>query len=104
MVVGVLDTGIWPESKSFAGARLPRSGRRIRQRPRHTTSTPFTYRGATVTMTSAEGNLTVTPTDPVAVVGRPITVTVSWSGVDATTPYLGWVEYRDGSGTIVKIN
>ena len=69
-----------------------------------TTSTPFTYRAATVTTTSAEGNFTVTPTNPVAVIGRPITVKASWSGVEANTPYLGWIEYRDGSGTIVKVN
>lgn len=69
-----------------------------------TTTTPFSFRAAVVTTTSAEGNFTVTPTNPVAVVGRPIQIKASWSGVDANTPYLGWIEYPDGSGTIVKIN
>jgi len=69
-----------------------------------TTSTPYTYRAAVVTASTAEGNFTVSPTNPTASAGRPIQVTVSWSGVAATTPYLGWVEYPDGSGTIVHVN
>ena len=30
---------------------------------------------------------------------EPPTATTSWSGVDAAAPYLGWIEYPDGSGT-----
>jgi subtilisin family serine protease len=70
----------------------------------HTSSTPYTYRDAVVTTSTAEGNFTVTPTNPTASAGRPIPVTVTWSGVVATTPYVGWVEYPDGSGTIVHVN
>jgi subtilisin family serine protease len=70
----------------------------------HTSSTPYTYRDAVVTASTAEGNFTVTPTNPIASAGRPIPVTVSWSSVAVTTPYVGWVEYPDGSGTIVHVN
>jgi hypothetical protein len=69
-----------------------------------TTTTPFTYGSAAVTATSGVGGFTVTPSNPTAAVRRPITVTASWSGVSDSAPYLGYVEYRDGSGTIVTIN
>ncbi|HYI54025.1 MAG TPA: hypothetical protein VEX57_08665 [Microlunatus sp.] len=50
------------------------------------------------------GCFTVTPANPRATIGKPIALTASWSGLDATTPYLGWIQYPDGSGTIVTVN
>jgi hypothetical protein len=69
-----------------------------------TTTTPFSYRTAAVSTSSAAGGFTVTPANPTAKVQQPITVTATWRGVDAATPYLGYVEYPDGSGTIVTVN
>lgn len=69
-----------------------------------TTTTPYTYRDAVVTEGAGEGGFTVDPADPEATIGEPITVTASWSGLDADTPYLGYVEYLNGTGTIVTVN
>lgn len=69
-----------------------------------TTSTPFTFRGAAVVSGAGLGNFTVSPANPRATIGKPIALTASWSGLDAGTPYLGWIEYPDGSGTIVSVN
>jgi hypothetical protein len=69
-----------------------------------TSSTPYTFRGASVTTGAGLGNFAVSPANPTARIGQPIALTASWSGLEATTPYLGWVEYPDGSGTIVTVN
>jgi subtilisin family serine protease len=69
-----------------------------------TTTTPFTYRSSVVAATGGVGGFTVTPRNPTAAIQRRITVTASWSGVNAGTPYVGYVEYRDGSGTVVTVN
>ncbi|MDN5763782.1 MAG: hypothetical protein L0H41_15875, partial [Microlunatus sp.] len=69
-----------------------------------TTSTPFTFRGTAVTAGAGLGNFSVTPANPRATAGVPIKLTASWSGLNAGTPYLGWIEYPDGSGTIVTVN
>ena len=75
-----------------------------RTRP-DTTSTPFTYQGRRRCRPGRElGDFTVAPTNPTATGGQPITLTARWSGVDAAAPYLGWIEYPDGSGTIVTVN
>lgn len=51
------------------------------------------------------GNLTVSP-NPIPVTYRQeATVTVSWSGLDPTVPYLGWIGYENTARrTIVSIN
>ena len=69
-----------------------------------TSSTPYTFRGASVTAGAGLGNFAVSPANPTARIGQPIALTASWSGLQAGTPYLGWVEYPDGSGTIVTVN
>ena len=52
--------------------------------------------------------MTVTSSTSSATVGGTADITVSWSGLNATTKYLGRVSYRDGSAeigsTIVSIN
>jgi hypothetical protein len=69
-----------------------------------TSSTPYTFRGASVSTGAGLGNFAVSRPNPTATIGRPIALTASWSGLQAGTPYLGWIEYLDGSGTIVTVN
>jgi hypothetical protein len=68
------------------------------------TNTPFRYYSAAVTSAAGTGSFRVSPADPVASSGDPIEVTASWSGLSDTTPYLGWVEYENGDGTVVTVN
>jgi subtilisin family serine protease len=52
----------------------------------------------------AAGNLTATPDPLPGTLGQPATVTLSWSGLDATKPYLGSVGYSGSDvWTIVSI-
>ncbi|MCW2803949.1 MAG: putative family peptidase [Propionibacteriaceae bacterium] len=67
-----------------------------------TTSTPFTYQASMVGGTAA-GNFTVTPSNAPAKARTPITLTADWSGLGNST-YAGFVEYRNGRGTLVTIN
>ncbi|WP_217428147.1 S8 family peptidase [Microlunatus speluncae] len=69
-----------------------------------TETTPYTFRSALVTPESDDGPFTVNPTKPTAKIQEPIEVTVRWRRLDSNTPYLGFVEYVDGSGTLVTIN
>jgi hypothetical protein len=69
-----------------------------------TETTPYTYRAMSVTEDSDEGPFTVRPTEPTAEIQEPIEVTVRWRRLERDTPYLGFVEYVDGSGTLVTIN
>lgn len=68
------------------------------------TKTAFVFTDFVVTPATNLGNLTVTPTNPTAVSGQVIPVRVSWSGIDASTPYLGLVQYPDQSYTFVQVN
>jgi subtilisin family serine protease len=72
--------------------------------PPGASSTSFTYRDAVVGAGPGLGNFTVTPTIPRATIGVPIDVTAAWSGLNAATPYLGYIEYPNGSATIVTVN
>jgi hypothetical protein len=49
-------------------------------------------------------NFSVDPTNPKVTNGKPFTLKASWTGLDATKPYLGYVEYPGGVGTFVEIN
>lgn len=69
-----------------------------------TTGSPFTFTSGAVTTADTLGSFAVSPAAPTTSAGRPITLTASWSGVSATAPYLGWLEYVDGSGTVVTVN
>lgn len=53
---------------------------------------------------TATGNFTVTPATQQATSGRDLSLTASWSGLDPSKPYLGFVEYPGGSGTLVMVN
>jgi subtilisin family serine protease len=70
--------------------------------PPGASSTSFTYRGFVVGPEA--GNLTIKPASPTVNSGDPFTVTASWSGLDPSAPYLGFLSYVDGSGTLVEIN
>ncbi|MHA3704262.1 S8 family peptidase [Jatrophihabitans sp. YIM 134969] len=67
-------------------------------------TSPFTFTKGAVTTADSLGSFAVSPTSPTTTAGRPITLTASWSGLTAGTPYLGWIEYLDGSGTVVTVN
>jgi hypothetical protein len=34
----------------------------------------------------------------------PIRLRASWSGLDDETPYVGWIEYPNGGGTVISVN
>ena len=36
--------------------------------------------------------------------GQSFTVTASWTGLDPVRPYLGFIEYPGGDGTVLEIN
>ncbi|WP_151524662.1 cell wall-binding repeat-containing protein [Serinicoccus kebangsaanensis] len=44
-----------------------------------------------------EGNLTVTPSPTPVTAGVPLTLTATWSGLEAATRYLGAIGYSDGT-------
>jgi hypothetical protein len=69
--------------------------------PPGATSTTFTIRNFVVGPNL--GNLTVTPANATVTNNVPITLTASWSGLTPSSPYLGFIGYVDGSGTIVEI-
>jgi hypothetical protein len=48
--------------------------------------------------------LTVEPKTSRATAGTPIALTASWSGVQEEVPYVGWIEYPNGQGTVVTVN
>ena len=39
-----------------------------------------------------------------ATAGRPFVLTAGWSGVQEEVPYVGWIEYPNGQGTVVTVN
>ena len=69
-----------------------------------TTSTPFSFRDYEVGANPNVGTFTVTPASGSTTAGQTVTVTATAGGLDANTSYLGWVQYVDGSGTVVQGN
>jgi hypothetical protein len=65
-------------------------------------STPYSYRAWSVGPDLAD--FSVSPTNPHATEGVSINVHAAWTGLDSAKPYLGYIEYLDGSGTMVEIN
>jgi len=65
-------------------------------------STTFDYRGFAVGPDLP--NLSVSPTSPTATNGQPFTLTATWTGLEPTRPYLGYVEYPGADGTFLEIN
>jgi hypothetical protein len=49
-------------------------------------------------------NFTVSPANRTVVEGVPFTLNAGWTGLDPAVPYLGYVKYVDGTGTMVEIN
>jgi hypothetical protein len=62
------------------------------------------FRDFLIDGTAAAGQLTVDPAKPTTQAGQTITVTASVNDLNADQPYLGWVEYIDGTGTTVEAN
>lgn len=69
-----------------------------------TTSTPFSFRSFAVGTDPNVGTFKVTPANSTTTAGQTVTVTATASGLNANTAYLGWVQYVDGSGTVVQGN
>ena len=54
---------------------------------------------------TAAGNLTVSPSTLTGAVAARVPLTLKWTGLDATKPYLGWVGYGSSPvKTIVSVN
>ena len=68
-----------------------------------TDSTSYSFRNYVVGA-RADAVLTVDPTSPTTTAGQKFTVTATVSGMDPAKPYLGWVEYPGGTGTLVVGN
>jgi hypothetical protein len=85
-----------PEPGTYVAQVLPFAD------PLGASSSPFTLR--TFVVGPDPGNLTVTPNNATVTNNVPITLTASWSGLTQSTPYLGFIGYKDGSGTMVEIN
>ncbi len=50
------------------------------------------------------GAFTVEPKTSRATAGTPIALTARWSDVQEDVPYVGWIEYPNGQGTVVTVN
>lgn len=69
-----------------------------------TTSTTFEQRSALVVPGNGLGGFTVAPSRTDATAGTPIRLTAGWSDLTEGVPYVGWIEYPNGSGTVVTVN
>ena len=69
-----------------------------------TTETPFVFRAGLVDAAAGAGSFTVSPELVAARAGRPFDLTARWAGLPADTPYVGWIEYPNGQGTVVTVN
>ncbi|HEY5787093.1 MAG TPA: S8 family serine peptidase [Microlunatus sp.] len=69
-----------------------------------TTMTPFTAQTGLVQATGGVGSFTVTPAETDATAGESFVLTAGWSGLPEAVPYVGWVEYPGGQGTVVTVN
>ena len=69
-----------------------------------TTETPFTAQTGLVQASGGVGNFTVEPSRTEATAGEPFVLTAGWSGVEESVPYVGWIEYPNGTGTVVTVN
>ena len=69
-----------------------------------TTSTPFTAQTGLVRPGEGVGSFTVTPARTAATAGESFVLTARWSGLAEAVPYVGWIEYPGGQGTVVTVN
>ncbi|WP_067171504.1 S8 family serine peptidase [Microtetraspora niveoalba] len=68
-----------------------------------TTATPFTVQANVVGGGKGKGGLTLTPKKPKVTPGQPVTLTATWSGLSGAR-HTGFVEYPNGTGTVVSVN
>ena len=66
--------------------------------------TVFEYRAGLAVPGAGVGDFTVEPASSLVVAGRQHRLTARWSGLSADVPYVGWVEYPNGTGTVVTVN
>ncbi|MHC5908491.1 S8 family serine peptidase [Streptomyces sp. S6] len=68
-------------------------------------TTPYTYQFNAVGSGGVPaGSLSVTPSKATTTPGMPLKVTAAWSGVGTGGRSTGWVEYANGSGTLISLN
>ncbi|MFF4776279.1 hypothetical protein ACFY05_25800 [Microtetraspora fusca] len=68
-----------------------------------TTETPFTVQANVVGAGKGIGELALTPKNPKVTPGTPVTLTATWSGLSGAR-HTGYVEYSNGTGTVVSVN
>ncbi|MEZ0072722.1 subtilisin family serine protease [Planotetraspora sp. GP83] len=69
-----------------------------------TTSTPFTFQTNLVNGEDGAGEITVSPKHPKVTPGEPLRVTASWSNLPSDARHTGYVEFPNGSGTVITVN
>ncbi|PZG23118.1 hypothetical protein [Nonomuraea aridisoli] len=65
--------------------------------------TSFTTQVNTVPVKGGSGSLTLSPRHPEVTPGTPMDLTLSWSGLTGTGRHTGYLEYPDGTGTVVSV-
>ncbi|NIZ91653.1 S8 family serine peptidase [Kineococcus rubinsiae] len=66
---------------------------------------PYALTSYAVTPDTDEGDLTATPNPVPVTAGEPVTVSLSWSGLEEGTRYLGWVSFGDSpTPTVVAVD
>ncbi|TDD51195.1 serine protease [Nonomuraea terrae] len=63
----------------------------------------FTTQVNTVPVKGGGGSLTLSPRHPEVTPGTPMDLTLSWSGLTGTGRHTGYLEYPDGTGTVVSV-
>lgn len=67
-------------------------------------TTVFEYRTGLAVPGAGHGGFTVKPASSTVIAGTPHRLTARWSGLGADVPYVGWVEYPNGTGTVLTVN
>ncbi|WP_090766681.1 S8 family serine peptidase [Nonomuraea maritima] len=66
--------------------------------------TSFTMQATTVPVKGGKQGLRLTPKHPRVTPGEPLDLTVSWSGLADGRRHTGYLEYPDGTGTVVSVD
>ncbi|MFT4166423.1 MAG: S8 family serine peptidase [Microlunatus sp.] len=67
-------------------------------------TTVFEYRTGLAVPGSGDGAFTVKPSTSFVLAGKTYRLVARWSGLSADAPYVGWVEYPNGTGTVITVN